>query len=60
MSIFLLAFTVITVVFSQCHFDTTYILSPTALDDNDLTGSIPSEIGLMTSLEELDLSKQLN
>jgi len=41
-----------------CHYNTFYtILSPIALVRNDLTGTIPSEIGLMTSLEWLNLGK---
>ena len=57
LSILLLPFTVTSVVSSQCHFYTSHISPPNALDDNDLTGTIPSEIGLLTYLEELYLSK---
>jgi hypothetical protein len=53
----LLPITVIYIVSSSCHFNTFYILSPNALDINTLTGSIPSEIGLLTSLVDLSLSK---
>ena len=33
------------------------MLSPNALGRNDLTGTIPSEIRLLASLEDLDLCK---
>ena len=39
------------------HFYIFHIKSPNALGDNDLNGTIPSEIRLLTSLEDLDLSK---
>ena len=39
MSICLLPFTVTSVVFSQCHFDTTHILLPNALGGNDFAAT---------------------
>jgi hypothetical protein len=39
------------------HFHISHMLSPNALVANGLTGTIPSEIGLLTSLEDLALSK---
>ena len=43
-------------MFSPCHFDTTHIESRNPLESNELTGSIPSEIGLLTSLNSLNFA----
>jgi hypothetical protein len=57
-NIIVLPFTVIYGIFSSCHNNNFYIiLSPNALASNLLTGFIPSEIGLITSLIEFFLGK---
>jgi hypothetical protein len=56
-TLLLLPITVIYIVSSSYHYNPFYILLLNALDSNDLTGSIPSEIGLLTSLFDLYMSK---
>ena len=47
-------------VFSPCHFNVYHVLLSNTLGGNDLTGSIPSEIEFLTSLETIYIGKWLN
>ena len=47
-------------VFSPLYYNTAYHTVSNTIDSNELTGSIPIEIGLLTSLRDLLLCKLLN